>query len=557
MRRSRQLPRAAVAVALVAVALAGCVGIPSSGGVNSAPIAKENKFAFTPIVYGPKTDASREEILTDFMQAATSPEDNYNIARSFLTKSAAAKWVPTKSVLIRDGAATLTSASNNEIDYSALSSASVNEFGLYSEEQVQGPQQRRFTFAKVGGQWRINTLDDGTVLTRDNFQAVFSSYALYFFDPTYHFLIPDIRWFPARSNVPTRIVSALLTGQAGWLQQGATLTAFPQGTQLATVPVAVKSGVAIVDFSDEAGTANTLEKARMLVQLKSSLGLNTVSSVSMTVRGAPLVVGDQSIVGTTLTPSVNPLPLVRVKTRFGFAGSDGVSTLGKLGANVLTLDPKAVTLGRGGGSAAVLNAAGVSLVTDGSSTSVDKRSRLIPPTMDNSGFVWSVPARDGAAIRATGADGHVHSIATTIPAKSRIVSFQVSHDGARALAYYSTAAGPRLEVAAILRRNGVPTGLGDFVDLPTSGNEPIDATWQDDRTIATLSRSPNGDQLVTSYPIGGPSEELGRAAGGVRIVGGDTVDTLRVLTDTGNILQRRASGWQGTGLVASLLATQQ
>jgi hypothetical protein len=246
-----------------------------------------------------------------------------------------------------------------------------------------------------------------------------------------------------------------------------------------------------------------------------------------------------------------------VKTRFGFAGSDGVSTLGKLGANVLALDPKAVTLGRGGGSAAVLTASGVSLVTDGSSTPVDKRSRLIPPTMDNSGFIWSVPARDGAAIHATGADGHVHSIATTIPAKSRIVSFQVSHDGARALAYYSTAAGPRLEVAAILRRNGVPTGLGDFVDLPTSGNVPIDATWQDDRTIATLSRSPNGDQLVTSYPIGGPSEELGRAAGGVRIVGGDTVDTLRVLTDTGNILQRRASGWQGTGLVASLLATQQ
>src|SRR4051812_41767219 len=61
--RKVQLIRATLAAAMVALALAGCVGIPSSGGVNSAPIAVEDKFAFTPIVNGPQTDASREEIV--------------------------------------------------------------------------------------------------------------------------------------------------------------------------------------------------------------------------------------------------------------------------------------------------------------------------------------------------------------------------------------------------------------------------------------------------------------------------------------------------------------
>jgi hypothetical protein len=40
-------------------------------------------------------------------------------------------------------------------------------------------------------------------------------------------------------------------------------------------------------------------------------------------------------------------------------------------------------------------------------------------------------------------------------------------------------------------------------------------------------------------------------------VGGGAADSLRLLTDSGQVQQLRASGWQNIGVVASLLATQQ
>ncbi len=549
---------AVLAIAAVLV-LAGCVGIPTSGGVREGDVVHElDEIPYALLPSGPQEDASQKEILTDFMQAATAPEGNYEIARQFLAPAAAETWNPNGSTLIREGPAMLMTLSESVIDYSVSTKASVNSDGLYREDFIPVSQRLNFRFEQIEGQWRISSLDDGTVLSRDNFDAVFDSHTLYFFDPSYRYLIPDVRWFPARSIIATRIASALLAGQASWLQQGATLTAFPQGTRLAAVPVDVRSGLARVDLTKEAAAATPIERARMQQQLLTSLGTANVSSVTMTVSGAPLEVADPGVSGASVGADVDSAPLVRQGDRFGFATINNIDLLSRLSSKVVGLDARAVSLARSKVAAAVLGAGGAYLVTANGETPllVDSRGGLIAPSIDPFDFVWSVPTAAAEAIHATGVDGLVHPITSAIPAGARMYSLEISSDGARVLIYLSTDAGPRLYVAAIIRRDGVPTELGELVELPASPNEPVDATWVDNRTVATLSKSSTGE-VVTAFGVGGPRESLGRPNGGLQIVGGSGSEQIRVLTSTGTILQRRASGWQSTGITADVLATQQ
>ena len=549
---------AALLAVTLSVALAACVGIPSGGSVMTGEVITEDEsFPFAALPSGPQADSTQQEILTDFMQAATSPEGNYEIARQFLTPAAAEDWQPSASVLIREGSGTMLGITESVIEYSVSTKASIDGLGLYKEDRVQATQRRQYSFEQVDGQWRISALDDGTVLSRDNFNAAFDEHALYFFDPSYRYLIPDVRWFPTRSDVPTRIVTALLGGQASWMQGGATLSAFPQGTQRAS-PVEVVSGRATVDLSDEVASLNNVDKARIQQQLETSLGTVSVNTVSLTVRGVPLAVPDPGASNATVTPPVDSEALIRRGDEFGFATDDTFASINNLSAKIVGVDASAVTLARGQSSAAVLGTGGAYLITVGEPQPilVDNREGLVAPSIDTWKYVWSVPADNAAALRAVGSDQVVHEISSTLPVDAEVVSLDVSRDGARVLLYLNTDAGPKLFVAAVLRRDGVPSGLGELIGLPVSADAPIDASWVDDRSVASIATS-DGTQPVTLFPIGGPSESLGRADGGVALVGGNGTEQIRVLAENGTILQRRASGWQNALLTADVLATQQ
>ena len=559
-RRTSRAPRSSLA-AFVAVtlslALAACVGIPSSGSVMTGNVVTEDEtFPFAALPSGPQADSTQQEILTNFMQAATSPGNDYEIARQFLTSQADAGWKPGASVLIREGSGTTLGITETTVEYSVSTKASVDSFGLYKEDRVQATQRRQYSFEQVDGQWRISALDDGTVLSRDNFEAAFDEHALYFFDPSFRYLIPDVRWFPTRSDVPTRIVNALVGGQASWMQGGATLTAFPQGTRVSRVEVV--SGRATVDLSDEAAGLSNLEKARVQQQLETSLGTVSVNTVSLTVRGVPLAVPDAGASNATVTPPVDSEALIRRGDEFGFATANTFASINNLSSKIVGVDASAVTLARGQTSAAVLGVAGAYLITVGDQEPilVDDRPGLVAPSIDTWKYVWSVPADNAAALRAIGSDQVVHEISSTLPVDAEVVSFEVSRDGARVLLYLNTDTGPKLFVAAVLRRDGVPSGLGELIGLPVSADAPIDASWVDDRSVATLATT-DGHQVVTLFQIGGPTESLGRADGGVALVGGNGTEQIRVLTDNGTILQRRASGWQNALLTADVLATQQ
>jgi hypothetical protein len=538
---------------VLAVALAGCVGIPSSGGVNSGPLVKsgggDSPFVTDPV--GPPRNASRTELINDFLQAATSADNNYAIAKEYLTAKAAQSWVPTKSVLVRERPATPEDIGDNTVEYAVSTNSSVNALGVYSQQSTDSTQTLSYTFTKVAGQWRISTLPDGIVLSRTSFENFFNPYPIWFFDPDYRYLIPDVRWFPTGITVQDRIVRALIAGPADWLQQGVVASAFPAGVQPGS-PVVIHNSTATVDFSANAASAKPTVRSRMEQQLQQSLQGTTITSVTMTARGAPLAVAEDN----SAKPAV-PLdgaPLLQKGKQFGFF--PGLQTLGGISNLVAGLNGTAATLDRAQSTAAVLAKAGVYLVTNTATKLVDARPDLIAPSIDTFGYVWSVPSTDGSAIRAFAADGVVHPISSSLPVGSTIKSLDVSHDGTRVLIYLATSTGPRLIVAGIVRRAGVPTSLGDLLDLPVSSDDPIDATWVDPMTVAALASGDSQDTVI-SYTIGGTPGDPSTTEGAVHLVGGIDSDSLRLITESGEVQELRASGWQNIGVIASLLATQQ
>ena len=548
--------RALAVVVAAALLLTGCVGIPTSGGVATGPIIDDQSAPELIVLpSGPRAGALPEEILDDFMLAVRGPQNDYAIARQFLTSDLAATWDPDASATVRTGIASTTPGSGaNSLDYTVTSTAVVDADGGYRETDAAA-QTLEFDFVLEDGEWRISAAADGIVLSSSSFDVVFTERALYFFDPSYDYLVPDVRWYPSRATLPVRIVRALLAGPAPWLQQGVVLSAFPTAVSLTTAKI--ESGTATVEFSEEALAATPEDRNRMRQQLAASLDVGTVV---MTVGGIELETPEVTV-GAIKNPQVESAVLLGTGAEFGFDASGSIAPIPGISEAVVAGGGSAATLANNKQTVVFLSAGGVSVARVGKSEPliVDSRAGLIRPSIDPFRFVWSVGRASAASLTTFELDGTQHPVQSTLPADASVSSIDVSRDGTRLLMYLTTPVGPRLIVAGIIRQQdtNIPTALGVIEELRTPGGAPIGATWIDDRTVATLSRD-GSVTPVSVVAIGGPSDSLGQVTDGVSIVGGNNAtDGVRLLRATGEVWRTQGSGWVSTGITASFLATKQ
>lgn len=551
----------ACTVGFLALTLAACGGIPTSGGVRAGdPFIDEptGDFVFNPL--GPAADADQRAILEGFIAAFTGPQGDYAVARQFLTGSFKKEWDPRQSVLIRTGTPVASSADSTTMDYSFTSVAQLDEFGAYSEVG-SGLQTLHFEFAKEDGQWRIDQAPPGIVLPMSTFLTIFSKHALYFYDLSLNYLVPDERWFPGGTTA-NRIVSALLAGPPEWLK-GAVVSQFPDGTQLGPgTTVTVESTVAQVDLTVEAAGADGPQRQRMQLQLTESLAsVPGIASVEMSVADAILDVKPMGSDLPVVQRTVDSRPLVMADGQFGYLAGGDITPIPQLSDKVVALDPRAVSLGVGADAAAVLSDSGVYVVRTGQRQAqlVDSRPGLIAPAFDDFGNVWSVPADSPNSIIAVSSDGVVHPVSVSLPSGSRIMSLDIAHDNVRVAVLLHTAVGARLIVAAVSRdasQNFHPTGVGaPVLDSLIGGDDAVDAAWIDRFSVATLTNS-DGSSLASAFEVGGQRSSLGKPTLGVSIVGGNRRADMRVLDAEHHLQSPRGSSWQPTVMVVDLLASQ-
>lgn len=544
-----------VAGALVAVlALSGCIGIPTSGGVEAGPlIGDQGTPEIVVLPDGPRAGAEPEEILRDFMLALRGPQSDYAIARLFLTPELNETWNPDLTTTIRQEAtATTPGPVENSLRYTFTSNAYVDAEGRYYET-APGSQTLDFGFTQQAGEWRISSALDGIVLSQSSFSTVaFTERALYFFDPTFTYLVPDVRWFPSRPTTALRVGRALTAGPLSWLAPGV-LSAFPEATKVESVTT--RDGVATVALSAEALAATPENRNRMRQQLLASLD---VSSVVMTVNDLELVTPDSGV-GAVRNPGVDPALLLGTPTQFGFETDNGVADIPELSPKLVEAGATAVTLSADHTSAAFLSAGGVSVARAGDAPPqlVDPRPGLVAPALDPLRFVWSAQASSAATLRAFDYSGNEFELQSGLPADASVVSIDVSRDGTRLLVSLLTSSGPHLYVASVIRdQSTAPTGLGEPLLLSSPTGTLLDATWVDDRRVASISQGGEGS-FVTLIEIGGKTSELGEVASGVSIVGGNRREGLRVLDADGAVWRLQGGNWVETDIVASFLGTKQ
>jgi len=559
MRRVRPI----VAVAALAAVLAGCASIPRGGAVSSLEISADDA-ASDPLTLpeGPQPDATPEQIVQGFIRAGRGPQDNYRVAREFLTDELAQSWSPIASVLVSASAIAPAQLDDDSWELTIGVSASVDAGGRYAP--TSSAESRTLDFDLVqnaDGQWRISSAPDGTVLPPSRFETVFTSYPLYYFDPSYRYLVPELRWFPRSSTVARRIVSELVAGQSSWLSSGVLLSAFPTGTEAGAVDV--QDGEASVALSNEVVAAPDLSKWRMLQQLSYSLAaLGEVQSVVIEVSGVPVAVPDDLETPPDRYLSVDPSLVGVVDDGFGVVGADGTTPLPGLSVDVAQLRPTGASLARDRSAVALRGAdgAGAILVArDAAPVVLDDRAGLAVPSLDPWGFTWSVPQDDPAGLVAIEPTGAEHPL--PLPVTGRVVSIDVSRDGTRLLIGVDGADGPRLVVLGIDRDDArVPTALVQGSVVTVGSGRLVDATWVDTSSVAALVvPSPASDPDITSVvsvTLGGTQLRLGEVRGGSVLVSGNGLAGLRLVDAEGEVFRPSGGqGWFDTGTRVALLAT--
>ena len=556
MRRGILAPVFALLAALV---LSACAGMPTAGTVQEglAPDTSDDGFqvAFRPS--SPQPGATPEQIVEGFVAAATSPTDGWQVARQFLTEQAALDWHPEAGVTVDDQAAReLTQTAPATFLLSVEPVADVDETGAYSETDA-GPSRLPFELQQVEGEWRISSLDDGVVLDRGLFPRVFGAFSLMYFDPAWEYLVPDVRWLPARNRTtPARIVRGLVDGEPSPWLEGAVVTAFPGDIGAPGAVTVSADGVAEVEVPDAALGLRPEQLARMQAQLEGSLATAGITDVVMTVGSVEIEVEP----APTRTTLVDARFAVLTEEGFGYLAGDELQPVPGIteGLRQAGVQPTAIELSPDLDYAALQLESGevLRLGSDQSYVSVDARAGLVNPTVDRYGYIWTVPATRPAAVHATAADGSVVEVADAWSGASRIDAMQLSRDGTRIAALSDLGGQAEVWIAGVVRDEGVPVRLGPWMRLAVQPTSGVAVAWLDDVTLGIV-RVVDGQSMILTQEVGGLASATAVQATVTAIAGGNQLSSVRLLADDGVLYSRTGSRWQQHASGILVLATQQ
>ncbi len=540
---------------MLAALLGGCVALPSSGPVAVGKPEPVEVPLLDTFVDGPLKDGTPEQIVQGFIDAAAGPSGNYRVAREFLTEEFKTEWQPGAGATIdvlsdRDlhEPEVAEDAAETQVAVDATPTASLTSSGQYELGESTAELTLAYRLAKVDGQWRIAEAPQGLLIDEFTFTETFRGYELYFYDPDYRYLVPDLRWFAGLDAVQTSIVRALLAGPAEWLDPGV-VSAFPEGVEIEPGSVPIANGVANVELSG-ATFDDTLTVQRMQEQLEQSLvgAVRNVDQVALAIDGAVQDVGELAN-PPVRNPSVDPRPVVYDGTSFGYLASSGdeIEPIEGISPQVEGVSPTGAAVGPAAELVAVRSQAGVSVITPGEGPlERDPREDLIVPAVDPHGVVWSVPATaPGELVAYPPGGGDARPIA--VPwSGSTIAALEVSRDGTRMIALLGD--GPRTRFVAVsIERDadGLPVELGPVVlRLSALAGTPLDVTWLDANRVASLTAVPGGDTRVIVQELGGIPEGTAGPADAFMLDAGNGEGSLRALTRAGELDVPSGVGWQ-------------
>lgn len=543
--KPRSVKVAALLVAL-ALVLSGCAKLPTSSEVKVGSDIQSGLS--TDYLYyspsGPAESATQQEIISGFINAATGPQNDYQVAREYLSSDLATKWNPSAELLIGDTRPVIEVLGPTVATVTVKAVARVDDLGRYQELVPAIDRVLKYSLIEENGQWRISQAPDATVLVRPVFDVLFKSYSLYFYDNQERYLVPDTRWFATRISTSTRLVSALLAGPDFWLAE-AVKSAFPSKTKLAIDSVTVENSVAIVDLDASANSTTVSQRQRMLVQLTATLTqLPNVFSVQIKIDGVL-----QNIVNLPYQVSLakNPDPIVL--TTDGFRQlSTTASPMTRATQAVKELQANEFGINNQQSLLALRSARGVGVVrltgANASLVDIDYRADLLAPVIDPQGYIWTLGAAADSLLLAFDSSGRQQFAGLSWLAQADRVAFSISREGGRIAFLLNYEGDLRLYVAAIERdEKGVPVSISTPVRLGKTERLVASVSWIDETTIASIAKSSAGLTYPVYLQVGGQVKKLSSVSQAQSVAAGGPFAASYVLDANGELRVLRSLTW--------------
>lgn len=565
--------RALVVLLALLMVATGCTSLPTSGEVHAGPepgkAAEEPQTRF--FAGAPTPGASPEEIVTGFIEAAISPLESWKTARLYLGGTLAQTWRPEAGVIVdiadnrtfpeRNGVQG-ESEDQDRVTLRVEATAVVDEHGTYTSSS--GSVDLAFRLAqRQDGEWRIVEAPDGVVVDRQSFTDVYGDHRLAYFDPTWTYLVHDVRWFPATGNAATYIVRELVDAEpSAWLA-GSVASAFAKDIELEpdAVPVDV-DGTAHVGLNAVAAGLDETARSRMMTQLLASLTNAGVQTVRLTVRGQTTPLDVQPVVTALTRP--DPRALVLRAGEFGFLSGSDMEPVDGLSEAIVDMEGQidSIAVDPAREVAAVQQSTGLAYrVTAETLDQIDaERTGLIRPLIDPFGYVWTVPASSPSAIIAWDQDLQPIPMDVGFTEATSVRAWAMSRDGARVAALITEGDEEYAVVAGVRRdRTGRPLGLGALMRTTELSQTGVDIAWIEDTRLGIVVNGSEADEsktFVIDQQVGGPATRLDAPPKATAIEFGTQDSTARLLSSDGQLFVRRQTSWQQSGDEVSVLATQ-
>ncbi|NUP74906.1 MAG: hypothetical protein HOQ07_09720, partial [Sinomonas sp.] len=519
---------------------------------------------------GPQPGAGAQAVIEGFFNAGSGYQNDFTVARQFLAPANAVSWKPSQRTLVYRGSPSVVQADRpNAYRYQLDVAYSVDQDGVMTQYPPGTKQSIDVEVNQVDGQWRLSKLPDGTVIPEETFKVLYRPFSIYFFDPAFAVLVPDVRWFIDNSGIAKSLVSALIAGPAPYLK-AAVSNAFPSGIKLERESVPIVGNIAQVDLTPELRDASFTDRQRIHSQLVKTLSaLPSVGGVSLRTNQTEVAIEDPTA-GKAAEPVVDPkVPSWQV----GVAGNEIVQYGSKQASkidgigSVSAFGPQYPAAAASQHVYAFLGADGKALysVLPGQPARLlDSRQRFSPPSVDPREWVWSAgPGANGgtevAAFNpvsvAQGADIPHVTVAASWLAGRTVKALRVARDGARILVLSEADGQTVLQVAGIVRGpDGAPRALTDPLTLPMTAKNADVALRVDESTIVvsgTSSGDPVAPELVSLQ--GGDPRQLSPLPGIQSMSAGNGEQSIYAMTRDGIFLLVRTS-WIEQGKGAAQLA---
>lgn len=543
----RRLLKIALA-GFISVTLAACATLPSLNTNQLGPEVQEDSnnetLYYSPT--GPLDNASQQQIISGFFYAGNGPQDDYAVAREFLTPNFASKWKPANETLIQSGNTRVVANTGTRVQIQVPYDAKISSDGTY-KSTPGSTQIIEVRLLQVSGEWRISSAPNLTILLRPNFNLLFQPVSIYFWDSTLSYLVPELRWFPTKAALATRVTNALLKGPSLWLASSVQ-NMIPEGTKLNINSVTVTQGAATVDLSAKALEIPESQRPFVKSQLLATLGgIDGISDVIISIQRTR----QEFATGASGMPSTpSSLPIVLTKdSLLRFVGSspleisvanDLISEAQATGFCLSSDESLLALQGERGVYAYSLGLIGVK------GKLLDSRARLINPTIDPFDKVWTTTSTRGSEVFVSTVGGKQLKLEAPLGGAVSIKAMAISAEGTRLAILHSELSGSFASVVSIIRDEDKQViGFGEPIAIDGFDATSKSISWADRVNLVGLRTDNEGNQALFTSGVGG-IVTIGRSTmRGSQVVSAPG-GTFHYLNDAGEFLSAQNFGWNVT-----------